>query len=100
METTKSKAVVLSMALAALTWWPESLAAQTQNGMFGRSPEQGKNEMSGMLGKNGVTRGDGMEWYGLTPQDPTQEAPLGGGLVLLMAAGAGYAALKRKEEQQ
>lgn len=100
MKTTKSKAVVLSMALAALTWWPESLAAQAQNGMFGRSPEQGKNETSGMLDKNNATRGDGMEWYGLTPQDPTQEAPLGSGLMLLMAAGAGYVALKRKEDKQ
>ena len=45
---------------------------------------------------------EGMEWDGggMTPQDPTHESPLGSGLMLLVAAGAGYAALKRKEEQQ
>lgn len=39
---------------------------------------------------------------GLTPGDATNEnpAPLGSGIVILMAAGAGYALLKRKEEQQ
>ena len=48
-------------------------------------------------------RDSGMEWSGggMIPTNPeTGEVPLGSGLVLLVAAGAGYAVLKRKEDKQ
>ena len=43
-------------------------------------------------------RENGLDWgTGLTTQDPTQPAaPLGSGLLIIAAAGAGYAALRRK----
>ena len=88
------KAFALSMGLAVMTLLATNLNAQNGGGLFGRG--EIANDM-GFGNRNG-----GVEWVGggMTPQDPTQEAPLGGGLMLLMAAGAGYAVLKRKEEQK
>ena len=93
---TKKKALVLSMALVAGLLVPAEMSAQ---GLFG-GPQPTSNDNQSML--NSGNRGGGMEWQGggMTTQDPTQEAPLGSGLLVLVAAGAGYAALKRKEEQK
>lgn len=46
------------------------------------------------------TDSEGFILGGAQNENPTTDAPLGSGIVLLMAAGAGYALLKRKEEQQ
>ena len=84
------------MALAAGLLVPAEMSAQ---GLFG-GPQPVENDHHSLL--NAGNRGGGMEWQGggMTPQDPTEQAPLGSGLLVLVAAGAGYAALKRKEEQQ
>ena len=91
---TKKKALVLSMALAAGLLVPMTMNAQSDGsrGIFDR----------GFSASESNRDGGGMEWQGggMTPQNPNEEAPLGSGLMLLVAAGAGYAALKRKEEQQ
>lgn len=47
----------------------------------------------------------GMKWSdgGMIAQDPTEQSPLGSGLMLLMATGVGYAIVKSKngkEEQR
>ena len=88
----KRKAIVLSLGLAALMLTANNLNAQSggSRGIFDR----------GFEASESTRDGGGMEWQGggMTPQNPTEEAPLGSGLMLLMAAGAGYAALKRKEE--
>ena len=93
MRKVKKKALVLSMALAAGLLVPTMMNAQSDGsrGIFDRGFEASESN-----------RGGGMEWQGggMTPQNPNEEAPLGSGLMLLVAAGAGYAALKRKEEQQ
>ena len=81
-------------------WWSESLIAQAPNGMFVRSNETEETEVLGLFGISNATRSNGMEWYGMTPQNPMAEAPLGSGLLILVAIGAGYATLKRKEERQ
>ena len=93
MRKVKKKALVFSMALAAGLLMPMTMNAQSDGsrGIFDRGFEASESN-----------RGGGMEWQGggMTPQNPNEEAPLGSGLMLLVAAGAGYAALKRKEEQQ
>ncbi len=88
-KQTKLKAFVLSVMMLVGILLPATVSAQKDG--FIRDEDYYFNR-----------NGEGMEWEGggMTPQDPTQEAPLGGGLVLLVAAGVGYAALKRKEEQQ
>jgi hypothetical protein len=48
----------------------------------------------------GGTDSEGFTLGGAQNENPTTDAPLGSGIVILMAAGAGYALLKRKEEQQ
>lgn len=80
------------MAMATMLF-PMTMNAQSDGsrGIFDRGFEASESN-----------RGGGMEWQGggMIAQNPTEEAPLDGGLVLLMAAGAGYAALKRKEDKQ
>ena len=94
MRKVKKKALVFSMALAAGLLVPMTMNAQSggSRGIFDR----------GFEASESTRDGGGMEWQGggMTPQNPNEEAPLGSGLMLLVAAGAGYAALKRKEEQQ
>ena len=93
MRKVKKKALVFSMALAAGLLMPMTMNAQSDGsrGIFDRGFEASESN-----------RGGGMEWQGggMTPQNPNEEAPLGSGLMLLVAAGAGYAALKRKEDKQ
>lgn len=55
-------------------------------------------KQEGLLGMRGsgevdMTGGIAIQGFG-------QEAPVGSGIVMLVLAGAGYAAIKRKEEQQ
>ena len=73
------------MAMATMLF-PMTMNAQSDGsrGIFDRGFEASESNRGG----------------GMIAQNPTEEAPLSGGLVLLMAAGAGYAALKRKEDKQ
>ena len=86
---------------------PASASAQ---GVFGdlldnyysEKEESGKNH--GMMNRqgSGTSFGAGADISGLTfvQEDPTIDpnAPIGSGIAILVAAGAGYALLKRKEE--
>ena len=94
MRKVKKKALVLSMALAAGLLVPMTMNAQSDGsrGIFDR----------GFEASESTRDGGGMDWQdgGMTPQDPTTNAPLGSSLLVLVAAGAGYAALKRKEDKQ
>ena len=94
MRKSKKKALALSMALAAGLLVPATMNAQSDGsrGLFGR----------GIDPTESTRDGGGMDWQdgGMTPQDPTTNAPLGSSLLVLVAAGAGYAALKRKEGEQ
>ena len=93
------KSIVFSMVLAAGMLLPASGFAQERGG--------------GLFGLGDVFESDG--WFrgalNTEDQDPAfdltvnsqdfgQDAPLGSGIVILLAAGAGYAAFKRKEELQ
>ena len=89
--TQKMKALVLALAMATSLLLPMTTNAQNGGGdNWFRGGGDNYNDRSG-----GVS---GVEWNGMTPQNPTEQAPLGSGLLVLVAAGAGYVALKKKED--
>lgn len=87
----------MSLLIGVCSFTPIISCAQ---GLFGRGSipdEESKNESLFT-----VWRGTGMEWNngGMTPQDPTQEAPLGSGVFILVAAGSVYSILKTKDGKE
>ena len=90
------KALALSLGLAAMLLSANNLAAQ-DGGLFcrGASADNETSNTRGLMNINlntedGITNGN----FG------DQPAPLGSGLVLLIGAGLGYVALKKKEDEQ
>ena len=91
------KALALSLGLAAMLLSANNLAAQ-DGGLFSRGATA-DNETSNTRGlmninlntEDGITNGN----FG-----DDEPAPLGSGLVLLIGAGLGYVALKKKEDEQ
>ena len=97
----KLKAIVLSLGLAAGMMLPASASAQ---GVFGdmldnyyAEKEQTTQSGGALLSGNGDRRG-GMG-IDVNTQDFGQ-APLGSGIAILIGAGLGYVALKKKEDEQ
>ena len=96
------KAIALSLGLAALLLPANTLNAQSRPGdLFGSEPQANGNSPKGLMEQNrsgetleisdsGITNGNFGE----------QPTPLGSGLVLLIGAGLGYVALKKKEDKQ
>ena len=73
----------------------QNVEVETGGGMLGLG------KLFGSDGQLFGNRGEGDDEFELDVE--TQDfgdAPLGSGIVILLAAGAGYAAFKRKEEQQ
>ena len=108
-KTTKTLALLLALACGLAL--PPSVAAQQGNsgGLFGRGGigEDNRSEVgtTGMLNQgfdsnqgNLNNQDFGGTHGGLANQ--TFGAPLGGGIVILLAVGAGYAILKRKEDEK
>ena len=96
----KKKATVLSMAMAFALAIP--LGASAQEGLFQRGVSDesyygfgNTKDNTGFLG-NRNTQTTGV----INNQIFGQPVPLGSGMIILLAAGAGYAALKRKEEEK
>ena len=86
MKTTiKLKAIALSVMIMAGMFMPTSASAQS-DGFF--RTEDNFNE----------NRDSGTTWE--ITNNSFQDAPLGSGLLILTAVGAGYVALKKKEERQ
>jgi len=91
------------IALAVIMALPMSVSAQS---FFGREHGattrfEGGISTSSVFGREnatytGNTIGVGNQGFGQTPQDT---APLGSGVVMLIAAGAGYALLKSKKSK-
>jgi hypothetical protein len=97
----KRKSILLSLLLAVFLLTPIFSNAQ-KGGLFGYGTSSKEVESESLItGYRGAT---GVEWGngGLVPQDPTQESPLGSGVLIIVAASAGYVLVKsksRKEEQ-
>ena len=102
MRKTKTlKAIVFSLGLAAGMMLPASASAQ---GVFGdmldnyySEKESGSN--SGPLLRGDYSINDNTDDGGITNLG-IGEAPLGSGVVILLGAGLGYVALKKKEDEQ
>ena len=90
------KSIVLSMVLAAGMMLPASVMAQEEGrggGLFGRGDIfESDGWFRGLLNEDEELEGD------MTNQ--TFETPLGGGIAILLVAGLGYVALKKKEDEQ
>lgn len=88
------KAIALSLGLAAMLLPANNLAAQ-DGGLFcrGASADNETVNNRGLININ-VNTENGIS------NDNFKPVPLGSGLVLLIGAGLGYVALKKKEDEQ
>ncbi|MBO6023925.1 MAG: DUF4148 domain-containing protein [Bacteroidales bacterium] len=97
----KTKALVLSLAMAAVMALPTMAMAQegrsNHSGLFGTN--QSKEAFQGGMIQNS-TRGVDITLNAgdITNQGVGETTPLGSGLVILLGAGLGYVALKKKED--
>ena len=120
----KQKAIVLSLVLAVGMLLPASSFAQdtkaeTGGGLFGfgkifgsdgflfgENPneelieEEGFGSNSGLFGMRGAGNATIYSYSDGITFDNFQEVPLGGGIAILLVAGLGYVALKKKEDEQ
>lgn len=106
----KKKALVLLAAIAVMLLLPQHLSAQ-DGGLFGLGKSSGYFEKTGVMGRGATGDGgfnittqqfgsDENGGYNITTQQFGQEVPVSGGLAILVMAGAGYAALKRKQKSE
>ena len=97
------KALALSLGLAALMA-PATMDAQNGGGIFGRETASGNAPYSGrgmMKDANGININIASDDTGITNQGIGEpDASLGSGLFILLGAGLGYVALKKKEDEQ
>ena len=99
----KKKALVLSLAMAALLALPTTTFAQRESmgGLFGTQSENVSRESKAMLNQQGNRDGAeqiGVNAPGINNGQFGETAPLGSGIAILLLAGAGYVALKKKED--
>ena len=76
------KALVLSFLMVMSFALP--MSAQRSDDFFRVDEDQYDNRVEGVI------------WGSIVTQDPTEPAPLGSGLLIMVAAGAGYAVARRK----
>ena len=91
------KALALSLALLATA----PIGAFAQDGLF----QRGVNDetyygFGGSTGKSGLLGGRGAATGTINNQIFGQTVPVGSGVIILLAAGASYAVLKRKEDEK
>ena len=91
------KAITLSLGLAAMMA-PATMNAQINHGLLQNPYKDESSKKHGLLNQQGDRRG-GME-IGVETQDFGHNAPLGSGIAILIGAGLGYVALKKKEDGQ
>ena len=95
----KLKAIVLSLGLAALMT-PATMNAQINRGLLQNPYKQDNSQKNthGLVNRDQQYESTLNGGLGNAQQEDPTTAPLGGGIAVLVAAGAGYALLKRKEE--
>ena len=95
------KAFVLSVAMAALMLSPIISNAQYREDRYGLQ-QWGQTSLMGKQGSGGTQGGLDNQDFGGTHGGITNQGfdvPLGSGLLVLVAAGAGYASLKRRDKK-
>ena len=90
------KTFVFSFGLAILLLSSNSLSAQDR-GLFGMGKSSADYEYSGSKGMMDISGNsdEGISNYGIG-----QDAPIGSGIIILLGAGLGYMAFKKKEDEQ
>lgn len=93
------KAVVLSIVLVAGMLLPAGACAQENSkwggGLFGRGDSNESGWFRSMFDVEEDDLEGGIDNYGIG-----EEVPMGSGIVILLGAGLGYMALKKKEDEQ
>ena len=107
MDKSKKKTIAFSILVVAGMLLPASLSAQEQQGdrpggLFEKTAPKASN---GLMNRSESTVGGYFtsQGFGATNGNITGQtfgAPLGGGLFVLLAAGAGYATMKSKKTQR
>ena len=95
----KLKAFALSLGLATLMV-PATMNAQINRGLLQNPYKQDNSQKNthGLVNRDQQYESTLNGGLGNAQQEDPTTAPLGGGIAVLVAAGAGYALLKRKEE--
>lgn len=88
------KATLLSLVMAAVFMLPMSLLAQKSDGFF-RS--NNNDDVYNDRDASTLINGGGFTNNPMNQQDPNSPAPIGSGLLIMVAAGAGYAVIRRKK---
>ena len=99
----KLKALVLSMGLGAAMLMTTSVQAQVINLLdeYYDELDQKNSQNAGPLLRGDYSiSGNTNEGIALGDVESENPTPVGSGIIVLMAAGAGYALLKRKEDKQ
>jgi len=96
------KIIVLSLVLAAMTLTANNLNAQNGDGMFGRgatSSDYAASSDNASLLQRGA--GDAtITGSDIQNGNFVEVTPLGSGIAIMLVAGLGYVALKKKEDKQ
>ena len=96
----KLKAIALSLGLAAMMM-PATMNAQINHGLLQNPYKSQDDHRQGAMGRGSLSipgnDEEGITNYGIG-QDET--SPVGSGLVILLGAGLGYVALKKKEDEK
>jgi hypothetical protein len=99
----KKKAIVLSFGLATLMLQALPMNAQVINKGLLQNPYKEQGDESGMLRRSTNGTNLGIEDFGANEGDINVEdfgTPLGSGILVLLTAGAGYATLKSKKQNE
>lgn len=97
-KNNKMKTLVFSLGLAAMTLTANNLNAQNGGGLFGRGETSSDHAISSS--EESLMRLDPTPITGSGIQNDDFGTPLGSGIAILIGAGLGYVALKKKEDQQ
>ena len=92
------KAIALSLGLAALMA-PATMNAQINRGLLENPYKDNSNKNHGMMNPQG-SRGEITLPSSNIANDDFSTAPIGSGIAILIGAGLGYVALKKKEDEQ
>ncbi len=100
MKNTKNrKAFVLSVAMAMLMLSPITSNAQYREDRFGLQ-DWGQTSLMGKQAGGNYRSGESSVSGGISNYGIGETVPVGSGLLILIGAGLGYVALKKKEDEQ
>ena len=97
----KKNSLTFTLLLTAAIVLGGGAKVSAQESLFGRENNgpRSSNHQESLLRDN-INPNGNFTLGGVTNSENPETAPLGSGIAMLVAAGAGYALLKRKEEQQ